>query len=441
MLNLSEEQIVALAPDPASVKAGMGLSAIKNWQSLGAGNASIWGLCQGSGSSPYKTQVDLQDLASKCSCPSRKFPCKHGLALLLIYSRQKNNFPESKPPDWVNDWVVRRREKQTLPGIELPQKEETNSRQKGVEKRAEARQNKVSSGLEGLRIWFADLAREGMLSYLEKPPQYWTALSQRMIDAQCPGIAARFQGISARAFQLSQNNEGWLIRQLAQIHLLTEAWPQIEALPADFQQEIRTQIGFTVAKEEVMSQPGITDQWLVLGCHTTYEQKLTVESYWFWGIQSGKFGLYLQYIAPGQVPATRFVPGACVSGEWVYYPGINPVRGLFKQVAGTHDWQMPALQQTLSSASAQVAQAFAAHPFLERVPVWVSGVHFLAEEKQTWLIGAEGVAVPTDLTEDQRWLVLALTGGMDSDAFCLAGESGWAIAGICLQHQYYPILS
>ena len=31
-----------------------------------------------------QVQVALAELASKCSCPSRKFPCKHGLALLLM---------------------------------------------------------------------------------------------------------------------------------------------------------------------------------------------------------------------------------------------------------------------------------------------------------------------------------------------------------------------
>jgi SWIM zinc finger len=46
----------------------------------------VWGLCAGSGKRPYQTVVDLTGPAYKCSCPSRKFPCKHALALLLNWA-------------------------------------------------------------------------------------------------------------------------------------------------------------------------------------------------------------------------------------------------------------------------------------------------------------------------------------------------------------------
>ena len=34
--------------------------------------------------SPYRTVADLAGPASKCTCPSRKFPCKHALGLMLV---------------------------------------------------------------------------------------------------------------------------------------------------------------------------------------------------------------------------------------------------------------------------------------------------------------------------------------------------------------------
>ncbi len=49
--------------------------------------AQSGGLCQGSGRQPYQARVDLAEPAFKCSCPSRKFPCKHGLALLLLFAK------------------------------------------------------------------------------------------------------------------------------------------------------------------------------------------------------------------------------------------------------------------------------------------------------------------------------------------------------------------
>ena len=80
-MNLTMEQITALAPDAASVKAGRGLVNSAKWPTLGQSANALWGECQGSGSKPYQVSVDLGGPAFKCTCPSRKFPCKHGLGL------------------------------------------------------------------------------------------------------------------------------------------------------------------------------------------------------------------------------------------------------------------------------------------------------------------------------------------------------------------------
>ena len=85
LLNLTEEQITQLAPDAASVKAGKGLANRTKWVLLEHSDRAIWGHCQGSGKTPYQTVVDTKNIAFKCSCPSRKFPCKHGVGLLFMY--------------------------------------------------------------------------------------------------------------------------------------------------------------------------------------------------------------------------------------------------------------------------------------------------------------------------------------------------------------------
>jgi len=91
-LALTEDQILTLAPDEASKKSGKDLANPSKWVSKGANEKALWGEAQGSGSKPYQTQVDLVNIAFKCSCPSRKFPCKHGLGLLLFNARQPNAF-------------------------------------------------------------------------------------------------------------------------------------------------------------------------------------------------------------------------------------------------------------------------------------------------------------------------------------------------------------
>ena len=52
------EMVLALAPDPASAKAGQGLMSSRKWSNLGRSGPLIWGECQGSGANPYQTKVD-----------------------------------------------------------------------------------------------------------------------------------------------------------------------------------------------------------------------------------------------------------------------------------------------------------------------------------------------------------------------------------------------
>lgn len=79
---LTPEGVAALAPDAKVAAAGRKLGAPKSWQSSGRSADALWGVCRGS--TVYQVRVDLSDLAVKCSCPSRKHPCKHGIGLLYL---------------------------------------------------------------------------------------------------------------------------------------------------------------------------------------------------------------------------------------------------------------------------------------------------------------------------------------------------------------------
>src|SRR5215510_2828013 len=109
-MNWTTEQILALAPDAASAKAGQGLAAARKWLKLGADEQTAWGLCQGSGKKPYQAQVDLTEPAFKCSCPSRKFPCKHALGLLLLWA-STSEVPATDRPEWVEEWLSSREQR------------------------------------------------------------------------------------------------------------------------------------------------------------------------------------------------------------------------------------------------------------------------------------------------------------------------------------------
>src|SRR4051794_41516120 len=81
------EQVVAVAPAPASVAAAEPLAVPNRWATTGVDERALWGRCRGSGAEPYETAVDHVDVAWRCTCPSHRTPCKHALALLLLWIR------------------------------------------------------------------------------------------------------------------------------------------------------------------------------------------------------------------------------------------------------------------------------------------------------------------------------------------------------------------
>jgi hypothetical protein len=48
------------------------------------GSPYSWGGILPPHGEPYQVRADIVDVAYKCSCPSRKLPCKHTLALMLM---------------------------------------------------------------------------------------------------------------------------------------------------------------------------------------------------------------------------------------------------------------------------------------------------------------------------------------------------------------------
>src|ERR1043165_5944996 len=189
MASWTPDSVIALAPDASAASAGQALSSAKKWSGLGSSDRAIWGLCQGSGKDPYQCRIELSEPAFKCSCPSRKFPCKHGLGLLLLFGKDAAAFKAGAEPGWVADWLAsrsERAEKKVEKGKAAAEKPVDVEAQA---KRAAQREARVQDGVAGCRVWLEDLVRRGLAAAQVENAASWERTAARMVDAQAPGLA------------------------------------------------------------------------------------------------------------------------------------------------------------------------------------------------------------------------------------------------------------
>jgi hypothetical protein len=402
------DQILQLAPDEASAKAGQQLASSAKWVVRAQHSRALWGDCQGSGKTPYKTIIDLTNIAFKCSCPSRKFPCKHGLGLMLLHVQQPGAFTaESELPAYVSEWLDKRVQKETA----KEQKEEKPVDEAAKAKRAESRDKKVAAGIEELRYWIKDVIRTGIMNVPQQAYQFNHNITARMVDAQAGGLANQLRQINKINFY----KDGWrrlLTKRLSSIYLATEAYNNAEQLPPAMVQELRTLIGWTTAKEEVMQQPAVTDNWTVLSVTTTEEGNITTERTWMYGSSSGRFALLLNFYAGGQAPQRLFFPGMCITAPMFYYPGVQPLRaviGQYEAAAGV-GITIPA-GNDITNLYKDITVQLSQNPFAEQMPFLLYNISLLLKDNKWFMMdeGGKGFAIVNH--PDECWRMLAFTKG------------------------------
>ena len=254
----TEDQVLDQAPDAASVKAGKALANPAKWPLLGASEVALWGEAKGSGKKPYQTRIDLKQIGYKCSCPSRKFPCKHALGLFLLYARSPDLFSTDDPPEWLIDWLEQR-------GQRAEKKAEKASKPvdaKAQAKRAEKRMAKVTAGAEELQRWLHDMARGGLATLPERNYQFWQTIAARMVDAQAPGLAAALRSMNDIAYHApGWEQHAW--EKLTQLYLTTAGVARFEQLTPARQEDLKAALGIPYPQEQLKGE--VEDTWWVLG--------------------------------------------------------------------------------------------------------------------------------------------------------------------------------
>ncbi|MGC3966591.1 MAG: SWIM zinc finger family protein [Pirellulales bacterium] len=409
---LSVQQVQEMAPDPASLAAGKKLAAAKHWKELGRSETAFWGLCQGS--AVYQVKIELASLGYHCSCPSRKFPCKHTLGLLLIAAESEESLKSGAEPQWVGDWLARRQERTEKKAAKQAETEAKPVDEKAQARRAEQRDSRVRDGLDRIELWMCDRVREGLAGLQTQPPTFWSEPTKRLVDAQAPGLAAW----AARWPELIGATSDWPRRLLAdfgRLQLLIHAYRRLEQLDGQLQSDVRQLIGWSVPQEEVdRDGEKVEDQWVVIGQRIDDAERVRVQRSWIIGRTTNRTAMILQFSAGGQPFSEVIAAGTQQQAVVAYYPGAAKQRAKFTTRAGVESvhGQLPG-GTTLGSLLDDTAERLAVQPWLNLFGYVIRDAVFIRHNDCWSLRDATGDALP--LGGNGLWKALAVSGGAPCD--------------------------
>ena len=417
-------RVLSLAPDAPSQRAAQELATRRAWSLTGAAEPGVlWGECLGSAATPYRAVADLSGPAYRCSCPSRKFPCKHVLALLLLWTDGSVKDDDGGPPGWAAGWLAERAVARGVRGDGSPRERVPGGRPPGQARRAEQRETRVTSGLAELDRWLCDQVRQGLAVSQQAGYGHWDDIAARMVDAQAPGLAERLRAIAS----VPHTGAGWesrLLEEYALLRLLAVAYRRQAELPPPLRETVRSRIGFSLRQADVLAdgQP-VRDHWQVLARRDIQQDRIRSRRTWLRGRKTGRPALVLSFAAPGLALDDSLIVGTDLDADLVFYPGAVPLRAV---VLAKHDAATggsPPDGDTIAGLLAGYAAALAADPWLDSWPAVLDVTP--ARSPVPAVADTDGDGLPVHPGAGPCWPLFALSGGRP---VTVAGE--WTPRGL-----------
>lgn len=222
MRTITEQQIMSMAPNAAAASNGRKISQKGGFVKLECSSDDTFylGECTGSGKSNYITSVDFiepDNPVCRCSCPSRQFPCKHGLALLYEIMANKA-FGTCEIPEEIVKKRAKKTAKKEEPQEDIseasgePDEAALKKKAAAAKSAKAARTKKLKKQLEGLELTeklVQDLIRAGLGTMGGTTLKTYEQLSKQLGDFYLPGPQRLLNGLilEIAAFQKDAKEE------------------------------------------------------------------------------------------------------------------------------------------------------------------------------------------------------------------------------------------
>lgn len=197
-MQLTEQFIMMQAPNGSAAENGRKLSRKGSFSghSRTEDHTLYWAQCAGSGKKPYQTSLNFsageQAPVCRCSCPSRQFPCKHGLGLMFELLEGKpfavTDIPEDLAEKRAKQMARAEKKAAEKQAPAKPRRTNTAARRKKLQQQLD--------GLEQAQRMVCDLLTSGLATLAGASAQSYEKLARDLGSYYLTGPQTSFSRIA-----------------------------------------------------------------------------------------------------------------------------------------------------------------------------------------------------------------------------------------------------
>jgi hypothetical protein len=351
----------------------------------------------------------------------------------------KAAFASGTPPQWVNDWVSRRRgPSQAAPAADAAPKvsiavaasdsEEAAVADPKAEARAAAQRERnrrdreaaILAGLDEFDLWLSDQLENGIAAFVANAAGACRRMAQRLVDAKASALATRLDSLPARLFSLAEAARPTAaVVELGVFHLIAEAYRRQGMLDPALREDVRQMVGWAQARDALLADSHAVraaGRWHVIATRAEVQpDKLRRVETWLWreGESDGlRFALLLDFV-PVSVGAASagFMIGEAFEAELVFYASPIPMRALIASQTSpsSANQAMPVLPKAgLAAAWQEYEQALGARPWLGDWPFLFTGARVRRSGEALFLIDPADASLALPIAAEQAVSALPL---------------------------------
>lgn len=432
--SFSIEQALKLTKHPKTSRDALKMSKPAFWIKASRSEHILWAKYKGKSIQTYQCRVALKKrFYFHCNCSSKLQPCRHALALLILFLDKPTAFKPAKPADAMLDWWSQLSEKEPEPKkAKLPS---------GTSASLPKRLAKMKLGILELDTWLQDVMRQGLSNLAGESQSSLESIRQRLTDAGLGGL----RGIIDEVEEILTSSTRWpelILPPLARLKGLSKGLEKFDELKPIWQKEILLQCGVYVRKEELEALPIVEDQWAVLWTEITeradggHQRKA-----WLYGQDSARYALLLEF----NFREPKFVQLPSV-GRWfkaalTYYPSPYPLRALLRWTSpSTLPLETMDYLENFEALQDHMRASLKMNPWQRSIPIAVNISGIYAKREQILAIDHAQSVVELQIEQEPKWKLLAISQDFES-SILLAEYDGLRLRpiGLLANEIYYSL--